>query len=660
MQWTRAVLVLWLGVLGAGEAAAQGMPLGPDPDRVFEGRVGYAATADTLLSCGAASCGGLGGPNCTGRAESVAVLDQIPDSETLRVVHARLNWAASTAADDAPDDEVTLTPPGGDALAVAADPALSEQFIDGAPPGDCAAVEFLCGMPGACDLSFYSNFADVTAAVEAHRASGGRLNGEWRLSDVSVPGASDQDPATVIAALGSLTIGAWSLLVVYEDAETQPTRRVYYYQGFELNSGVPRTLFPRGFRAPPPDPQVDLTLMVLEGDEGVLGDQLRVNGRQVSDGCNPVNNLFNSTVNTGRADGMCRRGVFGVDLDRFTVVGAVAAGDEEAEVTLDIPRGDGLFTAGEQVFTNWMVLAFDHLLPDFEGLKPEKDAEPRHETPVRPGQAISYRILLDNDGDAPATGVVVADPLDEWVEYVEGSTVIGVTPIPDRPGGVFPLQEGFEITELAAIGPEIGVGERHRVQFSVRVRDDAPHGVVIRNVATIAADLIEPVETDEVAHPVVVGDGGVPPIDRGVPDDMMVPRDAMVDAMGDDMGDGMSDRDARVERDGGAADMRRAEVGPLVEQPDGSSPCGPGTRLDESGFCVSVCGPGLVWDPNCGAAGQCIQESAEPCDDGGGSPGAGGCGCDAGGGGPGPVALVLVGLLWGWRRSGRGVPSARR
>lgn len=644
MPSVRTVPLAALALLLPALAAAQGRPLGPDPALVFEGRVGYAATADTLLQCGAGACNGLGGPNCTGRPESQVRLDGLPDSPTLRVVHARLNWAASTPVADAPDDAVTLTPPGGDAIAVGADPALSERFVDGAPPADCQAVPLLCGINGACDLGFYSNHADVTDAIEAHRAGGGALNGVWRLGDITVPGASDQDPATVIAALGSLTIGAWSLLVVYEDPATQPTRRIYYYQGFELNAGVSRQLFPRGFDAPPPDPAVDLTIMVLEGDEGVFGDQLRVNGRQVSDACNPVNNLFNSTVNTGA---MCRRGVHGVDLDRFTVVGAIAAGDEEATIELTIPRGDGLFTPGEQVFTNWMVLAFDHLLPDFEGLKPEKEANPPHGSLVSPGQAISYRILLENDGDGPAAGVVITDPLSPLVEYVEGSTVIDQIPIPDGPGGAFPLEDGYPITDLPGVGPQIEIGARHRVAFTVRVRDDAPDGAEIRNVATIAAELIDPLVTEAVVHTVLATDGG--PIDP--------PADA-----------GALERDAAVNLDRGAPepepdpepnpepepepDMRR-DGGALLGDADTTNPCGPGTRLDDSGFCVSVCGAGLRWDPTCGSAGQCVQESAEPCDDGGGSPGAGGCACDATDRAPGAWIALLALIALRRRRGSR-------
>lgn len=636
-QMGRALALAAVG-LWAAAAWGQGRPLGPDPALEFEGRLGYAATADTLIACGGAACG-FGGANCAGLGGSTVTLDTIPDSPTLRVVHARLNWAASTAEDDMPDDAVTLTAPEGMPFEVAADPMLSERFVDGLAQGECDGLGFICPVQPACNLAFYSNFADVTAQVTAHRAAGNPLNGRWTLADVEIPGSDENDASTAVAAVGSLTIGAWSLLVIYED-EAEPVRRIYYYQGFELNSGVNRRLFPRGFEAPPPDPTLDLTLMVLEGDQPTTGDQLLVNGRQISDACNPVNNVFNSTVNTGTADGRCRQGVQSTDLDRFSVVGAIEAGDEEAEIELVIPRGDGFITPGEQLFTNWMVLAFDHRLPDFEGLKPEKEAVPPSGSTVSPGGAISYRIQVQNDGGGPAVGVVVRDPLPAWVRYVPGSTIIDGQPVPDGPDDAFPLQDGLELTGLPQVGDTIEVGERHRLAFTAQVRRDAPNGVRISNVATIEADLIDPLETEAVVHTVVAPDGGRPPLDAG-PVDADVPPDADP-AMDLDRG---AIGDMSVARD--AAPMR-ADGGPLLADADTSNPCGPGTRLNAEGFCVSVCGPGLRWDPTC-EPGRCVHEDEPDCDDsGGGSPGSG-CACDAAGG-SGPGALLALLVLLGWRR----------
>ena len=172
---------------------------------------------------------------------------------------------------------------------------------------------------------------------------------------------------------------------------------MYHYKHLELNQGVVRQLFPSGFTVPV-DPNLDPKLMVLEGAQSISGDQLLVNGRQVTDQCNHANNVFNSTVNV---NGECRQGVTGVDLDRFILEGAVESGDTEASIELVIPMGNGITTAGEQLFTHWLVLSFDHLLPIFDQLKPEKLANPPHQSEVRPGEVITYEIRLQKRGSEP-------------------------------------------------------------------------------------------------------------------------------------------------------------------------------------------------------------------------------------------------------------------
>ncbi len=573
-------------IVAAGYSLTWARPLGPNPTLVFEGKVGFSATADTLLECGGVACGGaqIGGVNCNGRDRSSVTLDDIPESETLRVLHARLNWVASTPANQAPDNEVTLALPGGASVAAIASPELSEAFQDGAPPQDCQIAGVICGADTACQLGFYSNYADVTAQVQEHHASGGALNGVWTLSDVDIPGARGDDPATAIAALGSLTIGAWSLIIVYEDNANFPTRRLYYYQGFELNSGVDRRLFPSGFLAPP-DPTVDLALMVLEGDLAIQGDQLSVNGRQVTDACNPVNNLFNGTVNTGTADGRCRQGVTGVDLDRFFIERAIQAGDEEAEILLTIPRGDGILTAGEQLFTNWMILAFDHLLPDFDSFKPEKEAVPRSGSEVHPGDEILYRIKIQNRGDAAAQNVLLTDQVPRGTRYIAGSARLDMEPFPDDPGGQMPLQAGLLMTDLAQVGDAIEVGQQHFFEFTVRVNEDAPHGFQITNIARISADLVDDVRTDPVVHLVRTTDGGLPEplLDAG---------ESAADAGAVDAGDVL----APVQDGGG----EQADTGGRV------------TRDMRTDGPYPECEPGFRYDPQCTPAG-CVPEARPSC-----------------------------------------------
>ncbi len=633
-------------------AFAQGRALGPDPNEVWEGNVGYAATGASLVRCAPSQTCILGGKDCEGFSSASATLDVLPDSPGLRLLHARLNWVASHPPNAAPDEQVTLVPPGGPPIEVIRDEAISERFNDRL--AECDLLAAACEAGGTCDVGFFSHHADVTADLQAHRERGGSLNGEWTVRDVEVAGASGADPDTAVAALGSLAIGAWSLLVVYEDADTQPLRRIYYYQGFELNQGIARTLRPRGFLAPP-DARVDLTSFVLEGDSDIQGDSLTVNRQEVADGCNPNRNVFNGTVNAGRADGRCLEGVDGVDLDRFVVAGAIEPLDEQAEVTYVLPRGDGLFTAGESLFTDWLVLAFDHRLPDFESLKPEKSSTPPSRSEVSPGQRIDYAIVVENNGGDFARNVIVTDSVPRGTTYVRNSTSIDRQVIADGPGGNLPLANGLNLAELPDIDV-IAPGELHIIRFSVTV-DDLADGTEIRNVARIDADEIEPVDTDPVVHTVRrEGDGGIvlPPADAGPEPDMSVRPD--LDAFVPPRPD--PDASAPGPDTGCPPGQRLAERAPVcvpIECPDGSvlegddcvepegNPCGPGTVLAADGRCESACGDGLFWDTTCPGGGQC-RHVGNPCEDSGGGAGDDGCGCRFTDGAPGAL-LLLPALL---------------
>lgn len=620
------VLAVILGVtlglnsgLNLGVSTIKASPLGPDPLLSFEGQIDYQSNADTLLRCDQLACGGGAGYDCTPLDQSTVQIQGIPDEPELRILHARISWAASGGANEPPDQEVTLQTPNGTQLSVTADSTISESFQDGLPATDCQLIPFLCATAppnAACDLSFYANHVDLTEELSTYLEGGGSLNGDWGISDISISGSQSDDPATVVASIASLTIGAWSLIIIYEAPSLSP-RKIYYYQGFELNEGVSRQLFPQGFVAPA-DPTLDLSLMILEGDLDISGDQLLINGRQVSDACNPVNNIFNSTVNT---NGECRRGVTGVDLDRFQVSGAINEGDEEARLELVIPAGNGFTTQGEQLFTHWMILAFDHLLPDFDSLKPEKRASPPHESVVSPNHVITYDILIKNQGQAAATSVSVIDPIPAGVSYEPNSITLDGQPIPDGPNQSSPLESGLTLTGLPQIGDSIEVNEVHTVSFQVRVLNTANEGDIIENIATIDADLIDPISTNAIQH--TVG-----PVDPNGGTEAQAGQEG---GMSSNTGGASSGGDEPVggdERGGEAAGAQGAgaeggssNVGELGgEGGDGggisepSDQCGAGTRYDvRTGTCESICGTGLRWDSTCDP-GKCVQESEPSCD----------------------------------------------
>lgn len=645
-----AAVALWT-ITAPGAARAQGRQLGPNPTLEWEGPIDYLATGGTLLDCQPAQgCGGLAGlgsaANCAARETSTINVAGFPNLPGLRIVHARLNWTATGPSTAEPDPSVTLSPPGAPPFEVLLDDPLSERFIDGLPADFCATVPFLCPGAVACDLLFYSAHADVTEAVQAHVDGGGALNGQWSIGDVQMSGAREDDPDTGVAVLASLTIGGWSLIVVYE-SEALPLRRIYYYQGMELNEGLNRRLRPSGFRAPP-DGTVDVSIMVLEGDEGIMGDSLAINGQLVSDPCNPVRNVFNSTVSAGRAEG-CVRGEHAIDIDRFHLEGVLDAGDESADVELIIPGG--IPGSSEQLFTNWLVLAFDHRPASFESVKPEKAALPPSGSTVQADDEITYVITVRNTGGDFASNVRVTDQVPEGTTYIPNTFNVDRRPVADLPDRSLPLTRGFNLADLPEIDL-IAPNEAHVLQFQVRVNADVDDEFIIRNAATIEADDIPPAQSDLVVH--AVGrepDGGIPDIDAAP---LPPPRDAGAPPT------------VRLDMRP-TVDMGRCPVGEQVsitgrcvpiECPDGSvlegsncvdppaNPCGPGTQLVD-GRCEAICGEGLRWDNTCQGGGQCRYIGDPPCNSGSDAASSGGCDCRSAAGPRIPSAVLAAALLLG-------------
>ena len=627
-------------LLCCASAWGQGQ-IGPNPTLDFEGTLDYAATAASLLTCQAGSCDMLlgQGEQCQGLNQASAQLTVIPDLPGLRVRHARVMWVATTAAGDAPDRNVTLTPPGGGPIAVAYDDNLSTAYVDGLPPGDCQALEFFCAGI-ACDIGFYMGVADVTDQLNAHLGGGGALNGAWLLSDIDVAGSPPNDPDLAVAGLASIGLGAWALVIVYEHDDL-PLRKLYYYEGFEEVAGEERSVRPRGFRAPP-DATADVTYLVLEGDEGIQGDTISINGVQLQNACNPRRNVFNSTINGHRADGVCERGQTKVDLDSFEVVDVIEPMDTEADV---------VFNSGpmEQIFPVWLMIAFDHVPAAFGTVKPEKSAEPPHRSVVPAGSRIDYVIVVENSGGDFAANVTVRDGVPAGTVYVPGSTTVDALAIADRPGGGSPLVNGLNLATLPGIDV-IGPGARHLVRFSVIVADVPPQ-TEITNIASITADGIEETLSDPVTHTSSAAvDGGAPPpppTDMGVEPDMDARVEPEPQPEPSPMGDmGACPPGQRLGVNGFCRDIECPQGMNLVDgecvEAD-ANPCGPGQTLVD-GRCEAICGEGLRWDTTCEGGGQCRYIDDPPCAGGDGEAADDGCGCDVGRDGS-PAGLIWMAPL---------------
>jgi hypothetical protein len=210
------------------------------------------------------------------------------------VLHALLVWAGE------------LTPgPGG---APPVDPAAVASVRLATPAGVSTVAADVVSRPG----TTYRAVADVTDLVAG--------SGRYTVADVQV-------------ATGPAVFGSWSLLVIHRDAAA-PRRVIALSTDFAtVTAGVPATLSLGGL--PTTARPASIMLLSTEGDLGLAGERVLVNGTVLSNAANPASNPFNSSISPSFARDPAYVNNFGLDIDRFDLTATGPTVALRAESVLD-------------------------------------------------------------------------------------------------------------------------------------------------------------------------------------------------------------------------------------------------------------------------------------------------------------------------------------
>ena len=227
---------------------------------------------------------------CALIGSSTAAVSGITGGATIRAAY--LYWAGSG---DTPDNQVQL-----DATTVTADRTFIGQYRLGQ------------------DFDYFSGFADVTALVQA------KGNGNYTFTGLTVD-ASGKYCSSRAALSG------WTLVVVYEHATLTP-KTLVLYDGLDIERNNATNYTLSGIYATAP-PTGKTSFLVWEGDAGFTSsaEYFQFNGTDQIDALNPVQSIYNSTINTlGLID------QFGLDLDTFDVSTLISTGDTTADTVLSV------------------------------------------------------------------------------------------------------------------------------------------------------------------------------------------------------------------------------------------------------------------------------------------------------------------------------------
>ncbi len=430
-----------LGVLAPPAAAER--PFGQRFGVNDEGDV--ALIGNALLGCPPATCADPAKPNNNDHLMVDLDVDGDPGtfnssaaslalSPEARVRFAGLYWSARTT---------------GNGGAAPRDVAARGRVKLKVPGAAAYRTVTATQLDGGADAS-YQGFADVTALVQAAGT------GRYTVADVQ-------------AGLGTDRYASWALVVAYHDP-AEPARNLSVFDGFDtIRNATGETsadITVSGFRTAPAGypRRTRLGAVVYEGDRGLTGDTLELDGHTIADAANPATNAFNSTVSrlavpqtTGRVPALDNH--LGTDIDLFAANDVLPSGATSATVSVA--------TGGETFYPGVLTFASELEAPKVRPVTTVTDLDGGA---AEPGDVLEYEVTSTNTGNDEAVEATVRSPLPGGVELVPGSATVvlgaGVAAY-DPAGRTINWRLGGDAT--ADAGGTVAVGERVVVRYRVTV-----------------------------------------------------------------------------------------------------------------------------------------------------------------------------------------------
>ena len=315
----------------------------------------------------------------------------------------------------------------------------------------------------------YQGFADVTSLVS------GAGSGVYGVADIQ-------------AGTGKDRYAGWALAIAYQNA-AEPMHSLRIFDGFGVvSSSDTSVIIPvTGFQTPQSG-TVGTTIgtVVYEGDLGLTGDTLLLDGQSMSDAVNPADNFYNSTVSQAgqlipSGGSPANKNLMGVDIDQFDASGKLANGRTSAQLTLT--------TGGETFYPGVVTFTTDLFAPNLVSTVAGSDVNGGD---LLPGDVIEYRVAVRNDGTDVAVDTVLSNAIPTHTTYVPGTLKVETASKTDTSGDDTAQFAGGTATfgvgssPSGTAGGSLAYNDATYVTFRVKVDVDTPAGFTITNVANTA------------------------------------------------------------------------------------------------------------------------------------------------------------------------------
>lgn len=275
----------------------------------------------------------------------------------------------------------------------------------------------------------YACYADVTSIVTGLTTD----LGTYTVANVS---SAQGETGSFNPYNGTGYSAGWSLFIVFEDP-TLPGKSITSFDGFSAISvagGNPTLDIPvSGFRTvPAPAPvRANFAFATLEGDSPILGDQLLLNGLNLSTVDRPATNFFNSSVTQLNALPVNNRNPNSTNTLGFDTGVMVVPNPGNAVIANDATNATvRLETSGDTYFPYFFALAVDIIEPHIVLTKIVEDTAGNDigGQTVNLGDELNYVIGFQNTGNDDATNLIIRDILPTNIIFNYPGDIVSLPP----------------------------------------------------------------------------------------------------------------------------------------------------------------------------------------------------------------------------------------
>lgn len=275
----------------------------------------------------------------------------------------------------------------------------------------------------------YACYADVTSIVTGLTTD----LGTYTVANVS---SAQGETGSFNPYNGTGYSAGWSLFIVFEHP-TLPGKSITSFDGFSAISvagGNPTLDIPvSGFRTvPAPAPvRANFAFATLEGDSPILGDQLLLNGLNLSTVDRPATNFFNSSVTQLNALPVNNRNPNSTNTLGFDTGVMVVPNPGNAVIANDATNATvRLETSGDTYFPYFFALAVDIIEPHIVLTKIVEDTAGNDigGQTVNLGDELNYVIGFQNTGNDDATNLIIRDILPTNIIFNYPGDIVSLPP----------------------------------------------------------------------------------------------------------------------------------------------------------------------------------------------------------------------------------------